>query len=141
MAIPRSPTNMTADPNPTTPMDESENPDDETLSRTDRDDLDTPLVRALRALEEARAEIRHQNAFIAGLARAASPTLTAVREPKVSEPSEFSGKISEYRTFMSQCLLTFTMCPRTYVHDQQKVLFVVSYLRGSARDWTREILD
>src|SRR5437667_6431513 len=42
---------------------------------------------------------------------------------------------------MAQCTLTFHMCPNTYVTDEQKVLFIVALLRGTALTWAREILE
>src|SRR5204863_3312125 len=33
------------------------------------------------------------------------------KDPKLPPPSEFSRKISEFRNFMAQCTLTFTMYP------------------------------
>ena len=56
------------------------------------------------------------------------------KDPKLPPPSEFSGKISEFRNFMAQCTLTFTMYPNTYNTDERKVLFVVSLLRSSERE-------
>src|SRR5271169_5547890 len=102
-----------------------------------------PLAQVLQALEEARAEIRSQRTVIASLQRASSltPAAEMQREPKVNRPNEFNGKISEYRTFMSQCLLTFTMQPSQYRKDEQKVFFVISYLGKNCRDWARPILD
>ena len=76
------------------------------------------------------------------IASGPSPVAVApAAEPKVNKPTEFSGKLSEYSTFISQCLLTFTMCPNTYNTDERKVLFVVSLLRGSALSWAREIAE
>jgi hypothetical protein len=97
----------------------------------------------LQALEEARAEIRNQRAIIASLQRASTQTPAAEsrREPKVNRPNEFDGKISEYRTFMSQCLLTFSMQPSQYGENHQKVFFVISYLSGNARALARPILE
>ena len=102
-----------------------------------------PLAQVLQALEEARAEIRSQRAAIASLQRASSltPAAETSREPKVNKPNDFNGKISEYRTFMSQCLLTFTMQPSQYRTDEQKVFFVISYLGKNCRDLARPILE
>lgn len=63
------------------------------------------------------------------------------REPKIPSPPEFHGKVSEYRNFIAQCTLTFVMCPYTYNTNENKVLFVVSLLRGNAMTWAREILE
>ena len=62
------------------------------------------------------------------------------REPKVNKLTEFSGKLLEYSTFISQCLLTFSMCPISYAQEEQKVLFVISYLAGTPGSWARPIL-
>jgi Retrotransposon gag protein len=67
------------------------------------------------------------------------PISAPSKDPKISKPPEFSGKISEYRNFMAQCTLTFIMCPHTYNTDERKVLFVISLLRGPALSLTREI--
>ena len=50
--------------------------------------------------------------------------------PKDPKLALFSGKISEFRNFMAQCTLTFTMCLNTYSTDEKKVLFIgiVHYL-------------
>ena len=61
------------------------------------------------------------------------------RDPKVPSPPEFSGNVLEFRNFMSQCTLTFTMCPNTYVTDEHKVLFIISLLRGTAMTWAHDI--
>jgi len=145
MAVPRSPILAPGTSRPSTPDDlEDIQGDPDVQSRTAHGlDTEDALTRAMEALEEARAEIRNQRATIAGLQRATTHTPTAemFREPKVNKPNEFNGKISEYRTFMSQCLLTFSMCPSSYSKDEQKVLFIISYLGKNARDWARPILE
>src|SRR2546423_10293326 len=60
--------------------------------------------------------------------------------PTVNKPAEFNGKLSEYNTFISQCLLAFTMYPTAYGEDKEKVLFVISYLSGTPRRWANRIL-
>src|SRR5213075_1230536 len=40
--------------------------------------------------------------------------------PTVNKPAEFNGKLSEYNTFISQCLLAFTMYPTAYGEDKEK---------------------
>ena len=144
MAVPRSP--IVAPNNPHEDSDsevnDDENRDDESIT-VDNQELRRLLQRVTQALEEARAEIRQQAEVITALQDAQPHTSSSmvIREPKVKEPTEFGGKVSEYRTFMSQCLLTFTLCPVTYNKDKKKVLFVISYLVDTARDWAREILE
>src|ERR1700716_1912675 len=69
------------------------------------------------------------------------PAPEVPHEPKVNKPTPFGGKLSEFHTFLSQCLLTFEMCPSSFKRLEQKVLFVISYLTGTPRDWAVEILN
>ena len=78
--------------------------------------------------EEPRSD-SHANSHTSG---PTTPLPHSVKDPKVPTSSEFSDKISEFGNFIAQCSLTFTMCPNTYVRDEQKVLFVISLLRGTA---------
>lgn len=142
MAIPRSP---------------AIEPSAASASRTLDDDLDdldgleTPGTRngnggdqdPAAELARLRQDLQEAQERIATLQRAntATPAPEALREPKVNKPAEFSGKLSEYSNFISQCLLTFSMCPVSYAKDQQKVFFVISYLTGTPRSWARPILE
>ena len=98
------------------------------------EDLAAELPRARRELQRARQEITV-------LRRTVTPAPKNLRELKVNKPAEFDGKISEYGTFISQCLLIFSMCPISYAKDEQKVLFVISYLSSAPRGWARSILE
>jgi len=122
--------------NENSPEDQDDLPPDD-LSEDEDPEIEN--VRLRRQLQQARE-------IIAALQRSASVTPAPVpepiyREPRVNKPTPFSGKLSEYHTFISQCLLTFSMCPITYHKDEQKVFFVISYLAGNARDWARPILE
>ena len=70
-----------------------------------------------------------------------APRNEVSHDPKVPLPSEFTGKVSEFRNFMAQCTLTFAMCPNTYAKGYQKVLFVIALLRGTPLDWARSIAE
>ena len=63
------------------------------------------------------------------------------KDPKLSPPPEFSGKISEFRNFMAQCNLVIELSPNTYPTDRDKVLFVISRLRGDAMSWARPVVE
>jgi len=122
-----------------TPLRDSEDPEEPEGFETPEnppEDQESELARVRQELQRARERI-------AALQRAnsATPAPETFREPKVNKPAEFSGKLSEYSTFISQCLLIFSMCPISYAHDEQKVLFVISYLAGTPRSWARSILD
>src|SRR5271169_719881 len=100
-------------------------PASESDSLGDEADIET-LHRAYRRLKR-----RHQRRR----SRSRSPKL------KVSKPPEFTGKTSEFKSFMSLCSLTFTMQPRTYRSDEKKVLFMIAQFRGDALFWARQIVD
>ena len=109
--------------------------------RNDPSEDEDPAAELLR-LRQALAEAQEHIAALqhASVTPVIEPVHEPICEPKVNKPPEFYDKLSEYETFISQCTLTFTLCPHTYHRDEQKVLFVVSYLRGNARDWARPIL-
>src|SRR5436190_22905605 len=105
------------------------------------DDSDTPATpdphREL--MQQLAEQLATANARIAALEaeRQQPPADRTPKDPKLTPPPEFSGKISEYRNFIAQYTLTFTMCPNTYNNDEKKVLFVISRLRGTALPWAR----
>src|SRR3984885_2378177 len=71
------------------------------------------------------------------------PVLTVrpntLRDPKMAPPEPFSGKISEFKNFMVQCTLIFSVCPNTYCTDERRVLFVISRLKDEPLTWANEI--
>jgi Ty3 transposon capsid-like protein len=126
----------------------SEDPEDlhgseDADSQDDNGRSDTPPPNDPEAeLARLREALTTAQNLIAALQQASSAApAVSVHEPKVNKPTEFSGKLSEYSTFISQCLLTFTMCPMAYQKDEQKVLFVISYLGGTPRRWANRILQ
>lgn len=122
-------------PDPETDSHEDNNPptpDPEEVTEELRAQLDAANNRLAAAHEEI-LELRRENVSPANL------PAHERKDPKIAKPPEFSGKVSEFRNFMAQCTLTFHMCPNTYVTDEQKVLFIVSLLRGPALTWARDI--
>jgi hypothetical protein len=72
------------------------------------------------------------------------PVLTVrpntLRDPKIVPPELFSGKISEFKNFMVQCTLIFSVCPNTYCTDERRVLCVISRLKDEPLTWANEIV-
>ena len=121
------------------PLEEyQEEENDEDTASLDAEDLAAELARV-------RRELRRADDLIAALREVNSPAPAPApevpREPKVNKSTPFGGKLSKYCTFLSQCLLTFEMCPSSFKRPEQKVLFVISYLTGTPRDWAVEILN
>jgi hypothetical protein len=106
------------------------------------------LREALAAAQDLIATLQQVNPAVPAIATVSSiatvPSVTVappMAKPKVNKPTEFSEKLSEYSTFISQCLLIFTMCPIAYRMDKQKVLFIISYFDGTPRKWANRILQ
>jgi len=74
-------------------------------------------------------------------AKSRSPPSPPIHEPRVTKPNKFSGKPSEFLSFITQCDATFAMCPKSYAKGETKVLFIITNLDGSALRWAREIID
>jgi len=68
-----------------------------------------------------------------------TPNPNLLRDPKMPPPEPFSGKISEFKNFMVQCTLIFSVCPNTYCTDERRVLFVISRLKDEPLTWANEI--
>ena len=56
------------------------------------------------------------------------PVTGPQKEPKIAEPPEFSGKVSQFATFICHCDLYFHLHPVTFKTDYTKVTFVISRL-------------
>src|SRR5277367_1305819 len=63
------------------------------------------------------------------------------KEPKLPEPPEFSGKPSEYATFINHCDLYFRMRPITFDSDYVKTAYVISRCRGSSAEWGHSLIE
>jgi hypothetical protein len=97
------------------PSDDSDDSDDES-SDDDDDQNETPSSTAGADLPAA-----------------------AIKDPKVTPPTRFGGKSSEFLNFITQCEVTFEMCPNTYRRAERRVLFIINNLEGSALRWARSI--
>jgi hypothetical protein len=54
----------------------------------------------------------------------------------VKNPDTFDGSDpSKLRAFLQQCGLVFSSRPQDYPSDSDKIIFMISYLRGSAAEW------
>ncbi|RXN14598.1 Pol poly [Labeo rohita] len=56
-------------------------------------------------------------------------------DPRINNPSCFSGQPTECRAFLMQCKVVFSLQSSTYAGDRSKVAYVISLLTGRARDW------
>jgi hypothetical protein len=92
------------------------------------------LVSAFAALALAVSSLR--SAFAALI-----PTSSAdqhpdhPKAPKVAAPPHFTGNIHESSNFLRHILSNISMAPSMYALTQQKILFLASYLKGSATAW------
>ena len=63
------------------------------------------------------------------------------KEPKVANPTPFTGKVAEAREFLLKCELVFQVQPRSYSSDLAKITFVVTYLKEAAFHWIQPALE
>ena len=64
-----------------------------------------------------------------------------VQEPKIGEPPEFTGKPTEYTTFINHCDLFFRLRPATFADAFTKVAYVISRCRGNAAEWGNSLIE
>ena len=64
-------------------------------------------------------------------------------EPKIGGPPTFSGKPSEFPSFLQQCKLYIRMKPITFREhdDESRVAFIISRLRGVSAEWGQALLE
>lgn len=61
------------------------------------------------------------------------------REPKMQNPSAFSGSKKDARNFVLQLENIFAAQPRRYATDEVKIRFTISLLTGSALNWANAL--
>ena len=57
------------------------------------------------------------------------------REPKVNPPDQFFGEKEKMETFLAQLQLSFQLQSSCFPDDKTKILFAVSYMKGTAFNW------
>jgi hypothetical protein len=105
------------------------------------------MNRRLDALENSRSSTSSRQSVDSEdpLAEQAnrSPVFTVrpntLRDPKMALPEPFSSKISEFKNFIVQCTLIFSVCHDTYCTDERCILFVISLLQDESLTWANEI--
>ena len=68
------------------------------------------------------------------------PAQSTHRDPKITPPETFDGKPAKFDNFITQCALHITVRTNTFRTEEQRVLFVISCLRGEPLTWAREIV-
>jgi hypothetical protein len=63
------------------------------------------------------------------------------KEPKLPDPPGFMGNVSEFRNFIAQCKSVIKLRPTMFTEDEFKVLYILSFFRGSAQDWALAIME
>uniref|UniRef100_A0A9J7XUZ1 CCHC-type domain-containing protein n=1 Tax=Cyprinus carpio carpio TaxID=630221 RepID=A0A9J7XUZ1_CYPCA len=62
-------------------------------------------------------------------------------EPHANSPPPYDGDPNSCRAFLSQCSLVFALQPRRYVTEESQVAFVITLLKGRAREWATAVWD
>ena len=131
-----------------------ENPTDNTIEVAPEPNL-TDIARTLHALMEQVTSLSNRVTVMEertaadpfSSARSTSDSSSedpdpapAKRDPKVASPEMFSGNVADFQNFLAQCTLVLTVSPNTYSTDEQRVLFVISHLKGEPLTWARDIV-
>ncbi|OMJ08868.1 Retrotransposon-derived protein PEG10 [Smittium culicis] len=68
-----------------------------------------------------------------------SPSLT--NRIRLPDSAKLDGKVSEYTSFISSMEMFFWGSPETFELDKNKILFVGTYLLGTASTWIRSLIS
>lgn len=107
----------------------------------------TQLTAASQEVEILRAQVIEHNAQIQELHENARGDRQAViplhpePEPHANNPLPYDGDPSFCRAFISQCSLVFALQPHDCVTEESRVAFVITLLKGRARDWATAVWD
>ena len=75
----------------------------------------------------------------------AQPTITTVegntRRPKIKESDVFRGERSKLREWLAQMKVYFRLVGWAAGHDQEKIVYTTSLLRGSAGTWMTPYIE
>ena len=72
----------------------------------------------------------------------ATETSTSQKEIRINLPKAFSGKRTEFKRFIQDCLIYTAINRSTYDHDDKKIAFVLSFMNdGDAAAWKEECIS
>jgi Domain of unknown function (DUF4939) len=60
----------------------------------------------------------------------------SIKEPKVNPPDAFYGDKDKSDAFLAQLSLSFQLQSSRFLDDRTKVLFAISYMKGTAFNWS-----
>ncbi|KAL0149260.1 hypothetical protein M9458_055494, partial [Cirrhinus mrigala] len=111
----------------------------------------TQLTVTSREVDLLTAQVAELNARVQELQQEALASRSAVHlaralpqaepEPHANSPPPYDGDPNSCRAFLSQCSLVFALQPRRYVTEESQVAFVITLLKGRARDWATAVWD
>ena len=122
-----NPSDPPNDPGPGGPPDPGDGPgpgdDDDSSSSSSEPDPGERIVRALVELSSNLRDLRR-------------PSEPKPEKIKVREPDTFDGSNPKrLRDFLVSCNLHFRDRPQVFASDEKRILFILSYLKGSALSW------
>ncbi len=111
----------------------------------------TQLTAASREVDQLTAQVAELNVRVQELQQEALASRSAASfvrsppqaepEPHANSPPPYDGDPNSCRAFLSQCSLVFALQPRRYVMEESQVAFVITLLKGRARDWATAVWD
>ncbi len=111
----------------------------------------TQLTAASREVDQLTAQVAELNVRVQELQQEALASRSAASfvrsppqaepEPHANSPPPYDGDPNSCRAFLSQCSLVFALQPRRYIMEESQVAFVITLLKGRARDWATAVWD
>lgn len=95
---------------------------------------DGEISEARRAVESLSAQVSDLSSRLQFQLEAPS-VRGGSAEPRINNPPCYAGEPTECRSFITQCEVVFSLQPTTYARDSARTAFVISLLKGRAREW------
>ena len=70
-----------------------------------------------------------------------APVSASATEPRIADPTPFSGKRHELHNFLSKCRLKFAGQPSRFKSESSKIYYLGSYLTDQAYSWFQPLLS
>ncbi|KAG1934059.1 retrotransposable element [Pimephales promelas] len=97
---------------------------------------DEELTSARRAVDSLSAQVadlsQQLHVIRLEVTRSVNPELP---EPRVNNPPCYAGEPTECLPFLTQCKVVFSLQPTTYDRERSRIAYVISLLKGRAREW------
>ena len=97
---------------------------------------DEELSAARRVVDSLTAQVADLSQQLHVLRMDASQSASSgTLEPRVNNPPCYAGEPTECLPFLTQCEVVFSLQPSIYTRERSRIAYVISLLKGRAREW------